>query len=517
MKCRFLGVAIVLTAFPGCGGGGGGGGEEAGCGDGVVQAGEACDDGASNSDEVADACRTTCVLAACGDGVVDKGEGCDDGDANSATTPDACRADCTPPICGDEVTDDGEGCDNGDTNSDDDPDACREDCVSAACGDGVMDTGEACDDGDTVDINDCTNECANSAVWTRGEPSVIPNGLAIDADANLLVAGAAGSDGWVRKYDTNGGTVWTQTYDGVDGTAVAWGVAVDSAGNVAVAGVEANVAGDDDIWVRKYDPSGVALWTRTYAGAAAGPDTARRVACDAAGNVVVVGSEALAPNPGGGWITDGWIRKYDPDGNTLWTVFYASAFGGIDYASSVAVDASGNVLATGLENAYRAAWVRKHDPDGVPIWTQRYGGVENLYAEGLGVAVDASGNVLLTGFEQTTAGVLDIWVQKYDPSGGWLWTASYDGAAHNQDRSQDIAVDSDGNVLVTGFEISGSTPDIWTTKYDPSGMALWTRTHTGNREDVGRGVRADAAGNVYVVGYQQTALSFDLWLAKYLP
>lgn len=50
------------------------------CGDGDLDPGEACDEGTANSDTVADACRTTCLLAACGDGVVDGGEACDDGD-----------------------------------------------------------------------------------------------------------------------------------------------------------------------------------------------------------------------------------------------------------------------------------------------------------------------------------------------------------------------------------------------------------------------------------------------------
>lgn len=49
------------------------------CGDGIVDAWEACDDGDANSDSAPDACRTTCVLPTCGDAATDVGEGCDDG------------------------------------------------------------------------------------------------------------------------------------------------------------------------------------------------------------------------------------------------------------------------------------------------------------------------------------------------------------------------------------------------------------------------------------------------------
>ncbi len=49
------------------------------CGDGLLGAGETCDNGAGNSDSLADACRTNCTPARCGDFVLDSAEQCDDG------------------------------------------------------------------------------------------------------------------------------------------------------------------------------------------------------------------------------------------------------------------------------------------------------------------------------------------------------------------------------------------------------------------------------------------------------
>ena len=59
------------------------------CGDGVVTASEACDDGAGNADRP-NACRTWCQLPTCGDGIVDDGEECDVGSAGNSD----CTADC---------------------------------------------------------------------------------------------------------------------------------------------------------------------------------------------------------------------------------------------------------------------------------------------------------------------------------------------------------------------------------------------------------------------------------------
>jgi len=63
----------------------------------------------------------TCILLTSGNGMLDPGEACDDGNTRSG---DGCPADCTPP-CGDGVLDPGEACDDGNTL---DGDRCSADC-----------------------------------------------------------------------------------------------------------------------------------------------------------------------------------------------------------------------------------------------------------------------------------------------------------------------------------------------------------------------------------------------------
>jgi cysteine-rich repeat protein len=129
------------------------------CGNGERDPGEDCDQGASNSDTVAGACRTNCRNARCGDGVIDQGEVCDHGAMNSDSEANACRTSCTVARCGDNVVDQGEQCDSGDARSNTAAGACRVDCRSARCGDSVVDNDEGCDDGNTVDNDTCRNNC----------------------------------------------------------------------------------------------------------------------------------------------------------------------------------------------------------------------------------------------------------------------------------------------------------------------------------------------------------------------
>lgn len=102
-----------------------------------------------------------CVVSLlyCGDGAVNGEETCDNGEANSDDLPDACRSTCVPATCGDNVVDTGELCDSGTANSDTLANACRTNCQAAACGDGVTDNGEQCDDGNTTSGDGCSVSC----------------------------------------------------------------------------------------------------------------------------------------------------------------------------------------------------------------------------------------------------------------------------------------------------------------------------------------------------------------------
>ena len=126
------------------------------CGDGVVEPGEQCDDGAGNGDDRA--CKLDCSAQVCGDGALGPGEGCDDGDVQDG---DGCDANCVLESCGDNKLDDGEACDDGQNGDPDD--GCTDLCTLPICGDGLLQpsTGEACDDGvDNGDAKACKLDCS---------------------------------------------------------------------------------------------------------------------------------------------------------------------------------------------------------------------------------------------------------------------------------------------------------------------------------------------------------------------
>jgi fibro-slime domain-containing protein len=141
------------------------------CGDHVVNTTppnvEVCDEGASNSNTAASACKLDCsgynpTAQTCGNGKIDAGEQCDDGVDKNGTAGDACDARCHFK-CGNGFKDMGEQCDNG--VNDGSYGTCKNDCTLAEfCGDGTKNGAEQCDLGagnsaTAYGPNKCTSTC----------------------------------------------------------------------------------------------------------------------------------------------------------------------------------------------------------------------------------------------------------------------------------------------------------------------------------------------------------------------
>ena len=121
-----------------------------GCGNGVIEPGEACDDG-NTAD--GDGCSASCLATSCGDGTRQASEECDDGNTADG---DGCSASCVVEACGNGALDPGESCDDGGRIG---GDGCDDTCAVESCGDGVRNVGEGCDDGNTSSGDGCSSTC----------------------------------------------------------------------------------------------------------------------------------------------------------------------------------------------------------------------------------------------------------------------------------------------------------------------------------------------------------------------
>jgi hypothetical protein len=377
----------------------------------------------------------------------------------------------------------------------------------------------------------CKYDRLGNVAWTRQFGTNLPdiaNGVAVDVSGSVYVVGATygtlpgqaitnSIDPYVRKYDSLGTLVWTRQLGSsqVDGAS---GVAVDPAGAIYVVvgdnfGYLGQSRGSQYVFLRKYDSLGNAAWTRRFGGRV--DDRIAATAVDATGAVYVAGhTSGILPGNSSAGHTDVFLSRSASDGTPFWT----RQFGGssVDYATGVAVDASGAVYVVGYTygtlpgkaSAGNAdAFVRKYDSLGNEIWTRQFGTSSTDYV--WGVAVDASG-VYVSGHTvgtlagQASAGKADAFVRKYDSLGNEVWTRQFGGGPDTIDVASGIAADGSG-VYVTGYTLGtlpgqASAREAFVRRYTSNGDFEWTHQFGSSANDVGFGVAADASG-VYVTGF----------------
>jgi hypothetical protein len=370
--------------------------------------------------------------------------------------------------------------------------------------------------------------------WTNtynnpGNKSDMGHGITVDKSGNVYVVGFEDRSDlkqfhniWIRKYNASGLIQWTTTYNSAgNNPEIGYAIAADIEGNVYVAGFETVPEKGTDILVIKYNPDGLIQWTTMYNSPGNDVDSAQGITVDKSGNVYVTGFEDRADLKQGKNI---WIRKYNKDGLTQWTETYHSARNNSEVGNDIAVGTEGNVYVVGYitvehkVHRRRASFVRKYDTNGVLKWMDIYKDKKSkINTVGYGIAVDIEGNAYVTGY--TT--VMDeisynaVWVIKYDRNGDVQWTEKFFSPSVNSE-GKDIAVDKSGNVYINGY----SGKDMWLRKYDTNGLVQWTTTYNNpsNSEDFGHGIEVDNNFNVYVTGYENRsdlAQSYNIFVRKY--
>lgn len=194
-------------------------------------------------------------------------------------------------------------------------------------------------------------------------------------------------------------------------------------------------------------------------------------------------------------------------GVPLWTNRYNGPGNGSDQPYAIATDPNGNVIVAGSSvgaNGIGDYATLKYSNAGQPLWTNRYTGTATGYDEPYALAINTNGDVLVTGRSDAANGLTDSATLAYSNTGLPLWTNRYNGTGNQLDSTEAIAVDGTGNVIVTGYAYGEDTHnDYLTIKYSGSGVPQWTNTYIGPAffgSDSAYAIAVDGGGNVYVTG-----------------
>lgn len=363
---------------------------------------------------------------------------------------------------------------------------------------------------------------------------------------NLISTGS--TDIFVAKYTSAGAYQWAFKIGGAVGD-FGYGIDVDGSGNCYVTGffngpntdfnpgagtafLSTGGPGDDDVFVAKYNSSGVYQWAFNIGTGTSSASIGYGIAVDGSGNCYitgVVGGPNVDFDPGGGVAilqAGGFVAKYNSSGIYQWAFNTGGGY-------SIKVDGSGNNYITGrfqgtvdFDPSASTAnltsslfntdiFIAKYTSSGTYLCAGKMGGTGN--ETGYGITVDGSGNTFVTGsfasapadFDPgagtanlTTAGGNDIFFAKYSQCSGFTATqfcVAVGGAG--SDGGQSIVQTSDG-----GYAVAGSTgsfgqgsSDVYVVKVDASGTVQWTRTVGQAVTEVSYSIVQTSDGG-YVVG-----------------
>lgn len=377
-------------------------------------------------------------------------------------------------------------------------------------------------------------------------------------------------DTYIKRLNPNGDLVWVKPLTSTLAVEV-HGLQVDSDDNLYIsgsyrgnadfdpgAGVDAHTAaGPRDIFVVKLDSSGGFIWAKTLGGP--GFERCYGLDIDSERSVYVGGyfadSVDFDPGPGfsnqqSGGEKDAYVLKLDSIGDFSWVVTYPNDT--LSFVQYIEVDQNDDVLVSGFyahtmdfdpgpavdnraANGMKDLFLTKLDKNGNKLWAITEGGIDDDIARG--IAVDLNNNVYVTGsfaetvdFDPTTNvenhisnGLSDIFIQKFDASGSYLWTKTM--GADSVDHGIGITVDTFNYVYITGafmdtvdfdpgpstYSIIGDTliQNTYLLKMDQNGNYIWSTAIIGVLGSNGIVVQTNNADEIYVTGAFMGDTDFD--------
>lgn len=356
--------------------------------------------------------------------------------------------------------------------------------------------------------------------------------------------------------------LWS-TYYGNTGLEVATCIAESPGGNTYVGGYTSSTGlplagssfsavyfgGTYDAFMARYDATGTLTYA-TYVGGT-GTDRAHTIAMESGGaNVYLAGSTTSAPalgvlstvgayriaNSGG---VDGFLMKFNFAGARQWGTFYGGP--GTDSITSVAVDASNNVIVVGqttstsgiassasvyqpARNGANDAFIAKFNSAGTNQWSTYYGGTATDVA--MCVTTNPAGDIFIAGqtssvtdmastgaFQTTLRGMNDAFVARFDATGIRSWGTYFGGTG--AEIANGIACDAvSGDLAIVGNTNStnnivsanphqatfGGVQDAFIAGFDQSGNRNWSTYYGGTLFEYGEDVCFDLNGNAVVTG-----------------
>ncbi len=327
--------------------------------------------------------------------------------------------------------------------------------------------------------------------------------------------GAGGDDLFLVKFDSTGVVEWAKTVGGT-GNDKGYSVIQTFDGGYAVVGETWTFsAGSCDLFLVKFSSTGAVEWSRTVGGT--NIDYGGSVIQTTDGGYAVAGA-TYSFGAGTPTYKNLFFVKVDSMGSIEWS----RAIGGTDddYGKSVLQTSDGGYAVVGLTESFGAGlddlFLVKLSATGTVEWTKAIGGTN--YDYGNSIVQTSDGGYAVAGWTQSfgTSGS-DLFLAKFSLTGEFEWFHAVDGTSDDIGRS--IVQTANGGYAVAGFTYSFGAGfyDLFLVKFDSTGAIEWSRVVGGGAYDYGNSVVQTTDGGYAVAGETESfgAGNRDLFLVKF--
>ncbi|WP_224363991.1 SBBP repeat-containing protein [Hyalangium versicolor] len=209
---------------------------------------------------------------------------------------------------------------------------------------------------------------------------------------------------------------------------------------------------------------------------------------------------------------DTYFRKYDAAGTLVWNLLLSYPDWTV-HSRSVARDGSGHLYVTGwAEKRFgeQEGFLSRYADSGTRVWDRRIGPAQEWVVSA--VRIDTAGNAYVVGAMKgtlegnTSSGLKDVFVAKYDAEGTRLWLTQF--GTGREDVGTGLALSGNGGVYITGYTAGSfdtSKPplgdkDVFVSYLDAAGVRQWTLQAGTASDDEANAIVLSPEGRLFVTG-----------------
>lgn len=335
-----------------------------------------------------------------------------------------------------------------------------------------------------------TTEPGSSVTYYNfyGEIGTNDNSTCLSNDGNLLICGSNASYQLsLLKITKDGNQIWRRDLDA--GNSLNQTAITQLNGEIFICSSKhRNNAADRDVLLIKTNSQGDTIWTKTYGGL--DDDIGRNIIATSDGKILISGK---TESFGDATYGDFYLIKVDTDGQIIWEMSYPDPDQEVPF--HLIETQNGEYLVTGSNEdpggSGRELYLLKVSASGQQVWNKKIGPV---WKWGYSTIETASGDLITCGQQYIPFNTTQVMLVKTDNLGNVIWEKEYGESASEQGNS--VKQNTDGTFTITGISQDNGQAKIILLKTDENGNQLWFKKLNDYYDAYGANLLKDGNDNI---------------------